>query len=92
MTRKLFLAIVVFLVVGALVGESSAEDGVILSELPNAPAEALEDVAHEGLLRVKRGWGKRWKRFRKKAKKVIKGAGTAVLTNAAGNAAIAALG
>ncbi|PWS21894.1 hypothetical protein DKP78_21215, partial [Enterococcus faecium] len=66
MAQKLFVVIVVFLVVGALIGQSSAEDGVVLSELSNAPAEALEDVAHEGHLRVKRGWGRRWKRFRKK--------------------------
>lgn len=46
-------------------------------------AEALEDVAPEGHLRVKRGWGRRWKKFRRKAKKILKGVGTVVAVNAA---------
>ncbi|KAG5266753.1 hypothetical protein AALO_G00235830 [Alosa alosa] len=70
MVRKLFLVIVLFLLVGELIGQESDEDAIIISELNKIPAEDLG--AAEAMMRDRRGIRRFFKKKFRKIKDFFK--------------------
>ncbi|KAL2082889.1 hypothetical protein ACEWY4_020662 [Coilia grayii] len=72
MARKLFLIIAIFLVIGQLVGQASADEGAMLSELSDMQ-DGPDDLAYELHSQVKRGARReKLKQGWEKAKPVLK--------------------